>query len=138
MGLQGCKAGNVLEDVVDHLGVAGDDISVVLEVRLWRLFEDLGKGSLDQGTGSDDLLRKGDHSILDVVQDTESVVDDEPAQSPAGNHPSLGETIAGNNGHLRGQAGDGMELSSSIDQVTIDLISDDGHVVALGNLKRGN
>ena len=53
------------------------------------------------------------------------VVDDNPAEPPAGHQEPLGEAPAGQDGHGGGEAGDGDVVLPGKHAVLVDLVSDD-------------
>lgn len=60
-------------------------------------------------------------------------MDEDPTDSPAGDEVLLGEASDGEDGDGGGQGSEGEELVAGEDEVTVDLISDDGKVVALAD-----
>lgn len=76
--------------------------------------------------------------LFDLIENPESVVDNQPAESPARNHPSLCDAVAGDHRHFGAQSRDRNEFGSIVDEVTVDLIGNDRQFEFVGNLKRKN
>ncbi len=74
--------------------------------------------------------------LFDLIENPESVVDNQPAESPARNHPSLRDAVAGDHRHFGAQSRDRDEFGSVVDEVAVDLIGNDRQLEFVGNLKR--
>lgn len=134
LGDNDLEAGDLGQDISRELGAGLQlDTGLVVEGGV-SLVEDIGQGSLDQRVGTQDQLGQAVETLTDLgVENVVAVVDEDPADSPAGDEVLLGETTDSEDGDGGGQGGEGEELVAREDEVAVDLVGDDWEVVALAD-----
>lgn len=97
------------------------DINHSVEVGLRCLRQDLGQGTLDNGVGAQDAAT---HVLqaTDRFQSLLPIMDYDPSHSPARHQEALGQTAAGQDRYLGGQAAHSQVLGAREHKVLIDLV----------------
>ena len=87
---------------------------------------------MDEGVRADDPLAHAHEAPPDLlIEHVVPVIDDDPAQPPAGDQEPLGEAGAGEDRHRGRQGGDGHVGLAGEHEVLVNLIRDDRDLVLL-------
>ena len=117
-----------------EVSVILDCVDGVVIERLRCVLQDGGQGSLDESVGADDPLTHAHQTLPDlVIKHLVPVVDNDPADPPAGHQEPLCEAAAGQDGHGGGEGGDGDVRLTWEHKVLVDLVRDDWDFIFLRN-----